>query len=485
MDSFRTHWMLLLVLVAAAIIWAWVFSFAMNEFVSGTRPFRAAWNGEGEISLFGYTLEVHFEGFADYDYYYVTWGEQFLSGYVPYTDVFDNLVIGSDEWYTPFFFPPLYVYICALGNSLPFQPVGIALLICSFGFLTALPIYGISTYLSGRRDIGAVSAATYLFNPLILYHTVVQWLNPAPFVFFAMTSLFLLMRGHRYLGLLSMVTAALFKQTAFFLAFPLIAFLIKRPPRQHIEDDPHDADEDKKKVLPSDRVDLPGLLKMIIVAGIYAVIVSFPYLLDFENYAFNIFQRAGSTFIEDFINPPANNVPISMAVPFIVLGAPEWLSQALNAFSFYSLGILVGILAFFGLMLFEVKDDSNLEGYWRRVLYLTLLLMLWLHIWSPRGVYKYYFVALIPFFSILSVSRMCSRSQKKIDFSFMMIIVPLIFSLLILIPHRNVYLLGVAFIAIAYIVQRPLGKIYGRLKSLTGTDCTPIQTRAQPIRDYD
>jgi hypothetical protein len=477
--------MLLLVLAVAAIVWAWVFSFAVNEFFLGTRPFRAAWNGEGEILLFGYTLDVHFEGFADYDYYYVTWGEQFLSGYVPYTDTFDNLIIGSDEWYTPFFFPPLFVYICALGSALPFQPVGIAFLICSFGFLTALPIYGISTYLSGRRDIGAVSAATYLLNPLILYHTVVQWLNPTPFVFFAIASLFLLMRGHRYLGLLSMVTAALFKQTAFFLAFPLIAFLIKRPPGEPVHRNQQDEDEGKREILPSDRVDISGFLKMMVIAGIYAAIVSFPYLLDFGNYAFNIFQRAGSTFLEDFINPPANNVPMSMAVPFIVLGAPEWLSQALNAFSFYSLGILTGILAFFGLMLFEVKDDSNLQGYWRRVLYLTLLLMVWTHIWSPRGVYKYYFVALIPFFSILTVSSMCSRAQQKIDFSFMMVLVPLFFSLLILIPHRNVYLLGVAFIVIVYIVQHPLGRIYGRVKSVIWTAINPIRTRVQRIRNND
>lgn len=477
--------MLILVLVLAAFVWTLIFSFAAAEFVSGIRPFRAAWNGEADIMLFGYTFDVHFEGFADHDFYYVTWGEQFLSGYIPYTDLFDNLIIDTVEWYTPFFFPPLYVYLCALGVTLPFEPSGIAVLICSFGYLTALPIYGIVTYLSDRRDIGAVSAATYLFNPLILYHTVIQWLNPAPFVFFAMTSLYLLMRGHRYLGLLSMVTAALFKQTAFFLAFPLIAFLIKRPPGWKAQNEESNGGDKKKRILPSDRVDLSGFFRMIVVAGIYAGIVSFPYILDLGNYAFNIFQRAGSTFLEDFVTPPANNVPITMAVPFIVLGAPEWFSQALNAFSFYSLGVLIGILIFFTLMLFEVKDDSDLQGYWRRIMYFTLLLMLWIHIWSPRGVYKYYFVALVPFFSILSVSSMCSKSKEKIEFSLFMVVVPFLFTILILFPHRNIYLLGVVFILLAYVIQKSIAKVHHRLGSALGAAFTPFRTRIRQGKSLD
>jgi len=111
-------------------------------------------------------------------------------------------------------------------------------------------------------------------------------------------------------------------------------------------------------------------------------------------------------------------------------------------------------------MLLEVKDDRNLRSYWRRILFLTLLLLLVVHIFSPRGVYKYYFVALIPFFSILSGERMISHGTKKIQASLSMIINPLIITAMILIPNRHVYLVLLLLVMLSYIVNKGFGDVY-------------------------
>jgi hypothetical protein len=447
----QSHRALLIILIVAAFVWILVFSQAASDYI-----LESNWNGTGHFNIFGFTVYVQFEGWSDYAYYYQTWGERFLNGYIPYTSTFD--IVGPDH-YVPYFFPPLYVYLCALGNSLPIDPFGTAVLICLFGYATALPVYGITTYISHNERVGEVAVATYLLNPLILFHTVYEWLNPAPFVFFMMMSFYLLMKHHRLAGTLSMVTAALFKQTVFFLALPLIAYLIKNPPSKALVDHSDDSPESDNSVI-GNRLDARSLLKMAIIVVVYVVIFSFPYILDFGNYLFYIFLKPGMILLSDITILPASNSPVPFTVLFILIGAPEPLTQFINLATAYSAFLLIGILIPFVLMLLEVKDDENLPRYWRRLLFFTLLLLLSVHIFSPRGIYKYYCVALIPFFSIISCERMISYGTKKIQASLSMIINPLLITVLILIPNRFVYIGLLILVMIAYIFYKEFGLVY-------------------------
>ncbi len=443
------HWVLLSVFVSAAVVWVVVFGMAAAVFVNdGPEPFRAAWNGVGEINLFGFTLPLRFEGWADYDYYYVSWADQFLVGIMPYSHAFEYHFVDAVEYHIPYFFPPCFLYVCALGRILPLQPFGIGLVLSLFGYFTALPIYGIAENLSGNKHVGEISAAVYLFNPLVLYYTTYEWLNPAPFVFFAMLSFYLAITGHRVAAALAMVTSALFKQTAFFLGIPLIAYLLKVPPQTaHQVGDT--VSEDQKRPA-GDRLDLRGFVRIAAVVILYAGALSMPYLFDPVNYVYYVFQRVGATLLTDLTHlPPATN-PITLAVVFIVLGAPEWLTQSVNLATYYTVGLLVGLLPIMALMLLEVKDDRNIKGYWRKLLFLSLMMMLWVHLFSPRGIYKYYTVALLPFFSVLSTSAMCSKESTEVHPSLWMVLIPFILSLLILIPDRNVYLIFLLIAFVAY-----------------------------------
>ncbi|TFH10893.1 MAG: hypothetical protein E4H14_01690 [Candidatus Thorarchaeota archaeon] len=468
----HSHQLFILVLIIAAIVWSYVFSLATTDFITGdTQPFRAVWSGFGQVDLFGFTVNFNFEGYLDYDYYYYSWGHQFLNGITPYTDTFNSIQIGEFVYNTPYFLPPLYVYMCALGVALPIDPFGIGFLISLFGFLTAIPIYGISTFLSQNPRVGAIAAATYLFNPLVLYHTVFEWLNPAPFVFFAMLSFFLLMRGNRLSGTLAMVTSALFKQTAFFLALPLLAYLLRKSP----VDNPVPTAEGEKP--DGDELDVRGFAKMAMYVIVFAVAISLPFLTDIGNYIYYIFQRPGGFLLDDVSVLPNVSQPISFAVLLISLNLviqninttlgislpeiPESIIQGVNLGTYYTVFFLLAMIPLLLLMLVQVKDDTKLRQYWSKMMFLTLILMMCLHLFSPRGIFKYYCVALIPFFSILPVSKMITQQSEKTKLSIFMILNPIIFGVILLFPSRYIYLAYLLLILVSYLLHKQFSIVLG------------------------
>jgi hypothetical protein len=267
------------------------------------------------------------------------------------------------------------------------------------------------------------------------------------------------MKHHRIAGTLAMVTAALFKQTVFFLALPLIAYLIKTPPAKELSDhDPETSEE--YELIAGDNLDVLGFIRMAVIVLVYAVVISLPYIIDYGNYIFYILLKPGMTLLDSVTVIPESNIPMTFAVLFIVMGAPEPVAQFFNLATAYSVFLFIGILVLLVPMLFEVKDDRNLRSYWRRMLFLSILLLLVVHIFSPRGVYKYYFVALIPLFSILSGERMISHGTKKIQASLSMVINPLIITALILIPNRYVYLGLLLLVMMSYILNKQFGDVY-------------------------
>ncbi len=447
----RSNLILVTIVSVAAVVWVLVFNQAMSDFLLGTN-----WNGSGYIPIFGFTVPVEFEGWSDYSYYYLTWGNRFLEGYSPYTDAFNNV---APDQYVPYFFPPLYLYLCALGNSLPFGQFGIAILLCLFGYFTAVPVYGIAKYLSQNKRVGEIAVASYLLNPLVLYHTVYEWLNPAPFVFFMLLSFYLMMKRHRTVGTLAMVTAVLFKQTAVFMALPLVAYLLRMPPSKELADTASETSEEYELVV-GDNLDLRGFFKVGLIVVVYVAIISVPYIFDIENYVYYLLVKPGMTLLRDLTTLPESNFPVTFAVPFIVIHTPTPIIQFFNLATAYSILLLISMVVIFIPMLSEVKDDRNLRDYWRRILFLSLLLLLAVHIFSPRGIYKYYCMALIPFFSIVNSERMIAHGTKKLRASFPMVLNPLLITLVILIPNRYIYLGFLVLVLLSYILHEHFGIVY-------------------------
>jgi hypothetical protein len=471
---------LLLVLHFGMLVWATVFNAAVVDYLSGGAwNSRGVWLGNDSVDFFGYTVQLRFEGYTDYSFFYVHWGHNMLNGVMPYSDAFGYLnlngIVNRNGLYI---FPPLYAYLYAAGIAIPVDDYGIGLLIASFGYLTALPLYGLGRELSNNRHIGEVAALTYLLSPSVLYHIDYVWLNPSPFYFFFFAGFYMLVKGKRHTGTILIVTAALFKQTAWFLGIPLVVYLLVKPRGDALASPPSQMRfldiirEMPRRILGA--LDLRGFVFSIVLVVAFVAAVMLPFLLA-QPYTFLYLSLASGGFkLESYTDLPMYGSPMRLQVlPLVAyLSMPAasqseplgvfllWLTQTLDNLVFYDFLLVFGVVIFSGLMLIEPRRVGREKQYLRRLLYLTLLMMLWVNLTGPRGVYKYYFTMFAPFFSLFSSARMFESKEEHVPFSWAMFWLPVSMSAMILLPNRYVYLFAVLLIFIGYLLVHHIGTFW-------------------------
>jgi hypothetical protein len=472
------------------IVWAIVFNIAVIDYTnSSTWVSRAAWlgpfPGPDTVEIFGFTVEYQFEGYSDYSFYYVHWGHNSLYGVMPYSPDYGVLELnGVTNENGAHMFPPFTSYLyaagIALGNLMGWENWGIGFLIAAFGYLTALPIYGVASELASNKRVGEVAALTYLLNPLMLYHTDFLWFNPSPFVFFFFSGFYMLIKNKRHTGTLLIVCAALFKQTAWFLGIPLVVYLLVRPREPKTEEEKQQSEESQdvadeketgafkrlmKALQPfTDYFDFRKFIISVTVVLIFVGAVMLPYLIA-QPHFWNYWRLAlGSySFEGNFVDPPPYNMPMRIQVLLIIAqmpGAAELLDTIL--LSGGPLGF--GVILCAGIMVLKDKWIGEETLYLRRILFMTLIMMLIVTLLGPRGVFKYYFVMLMPFFSIFSSARMIRGSGEHVSFSASMVWLPITLTLMILIPDRNIYLAYVIVIFIGYLFAPLLDRLYHLVK---------------------
>ncbi|MHA1938583.1 MAG: hypothetical protein ACW97O_10275, partial [Candidatus Thorarchaeota archaeon] len=467
---------------------------------------RHVWLGGGanpeEFNLFGITLYYQFEGYSDYSFYYVHWGHNILNGVIPYSGDFGFLEIdGITNRNGAFMFPPLTAYLYAIGILIPVTEWGIGLLLAAFGYLTIFPVYGLGKELSGNRHVGEVAAFTYILAPNVLYHQTFLWMNPSPFIFFFFSGFYMLVRGNRHIGTLLIVTAALFKQTAWLLGIPLVVYLLMRarPPKIEEKEAPRktavktsdgneeESDESKSKRIDrtiafvNEYVDVRGFaISVVLVLG-FAGAILFPFVVAQPN-IWNFLRLAFGAFpLESFIELPGYGGPMRLQVLFVVAGLPT-LAEIMDVLV-YSGGLLImGILIFSGIMILEEKHEGQRRVYLRRILFFTFLMMLWVNIAGPRGVFKYYFTLFAPFFSIFSSTTMCTSMEENVKFSTSMIWLPFLSSLMILIPSRYIYLVYVIAIFVGYLLAKKVGLTWYHATSPVRFVKTRVYPRLGPLK---
>ncbi|TFG34960.1 hypothetical protein EU527_00490 [Candidatus Thorarchaeota archaeon] len=495
------------VMLLGFVIWVVVFNIALTDYLNtNSWKSRSAWLGPfpdpAEFDIFGYTILYQLEGYSDYSYYYVHWGHNLLNGVMPYSEDFGYIFMdGITNKNGIYMFPPLTAYLYGVGIWLEtiIGPGnwGIGLLLASFGYLTAIPVYGIAKELSKNPRVGELAALTYLLNPLVLYHIDYIWLNPSAFYFFFFAGFYALVKKRKHIGTILIVTAALFKQTAWFLGIPLVIHLLMRA-RERKEpipeiNQPEETIETGEKTFPDvsaltedtpltdattitehptpnrlqfllEYFDFRGFLVSVIVAVSYAAAIMFPIIIaqphfwDYWRVAMGHFSFNGN-----FTDLPAYGLPQSLPVLAILFEKPD-LAESLESLLVSGGPLIFGVLIFSGIMLLLNKYDGEENLYLRRVLFLTLLLMLWVNLTGPRGVFKYYFTMFAPFFSIFSSARMIRGSGDEVPVSLSMFLAPFAFTLLILIPDRNIYLLSVIVIFLIYLLMPIIDRLYDLVK---------------------
>ena len=478
---------LLAVFLIGFVVWTVVFNIAVIDYVNTSSwNSRTVWLGPigspGHVEIFGFSIYYQFEGYSDYSFYYVHWGYNLLNGVMPYSDAFGYLdmngIINENGHYM---FPPFTAYLYGAGillsNLMGIQNWGIGIFIAAFGFLTAIPTYGIARDLSGNPRVGEIAALTYLLNPMVIYYIDYLWLNPSPFYFFFFTGFYALIKERRHTGTLLIVAAALFKQTAWFLGIPLVVYLLmkKRAPNE-AEDGVNaleSADESEEPQAEKSTwqefkevfdpllayIDLRAFIVSVIVVLLFvgAVILPFlvaqPWFFDFWRISF------GARVYENYTELPSYGVPMRLSGIWIANGDPG-IAAIVDSLIVSGAPLVFSVVLVTGMMFMTPKMEGNEAGYMRRLLYSTLLIMLLVTLFGPRGVYKYYASMFGPFFSIVSSARMTQLEGGRVPVSTSMIWAPILCSLAIFIPDRNYYLGLVAVIFVIYLLSPVLNKPY-------------------------
>ncbi|MHA1484039.1 MAG: hypothetical protein ACTSPR_01825 [Candidatus Thorarchaeota archaeon] len=317
--------------------------------------YRGVWIGNGELDLFGYTLEYQLEGYTDYTFYYFHWGNNLLRGVMPYSSGFGYIELdGLVNENGVFIFPPLTAFLYAIGVMIPVDGWGIGLLFAILGYFTALPVYGIAKQLSGNKRIGEVAAFTYLMNPNVLYHTTFVWLNTAPFIFFFFSGFYMLTKGKRDTATLLIVTAALFKQTALFLGIPLVIFLILKT--QYSSKIIASTTERAKRFLErtTEFFDIRQFMISVLIVFVFVGAIMFPFLIAQPNMLTNLRLAMGGFPLVSLTELPGYGSPMRLQLLAVVVGMPV-LAQILDWLVYYGFLLWFGTALIVGFMFLEPK----------------------------------------------------------------------------------------------------------------------------------
>ncbi len=452
----------IIIIVIGLVVWNHVWNLAVTDYLS--TPFwnsRHGWLGPGvepgQFNFFGYTIEYQFEGYSDYSFFYVHWGHNIVRGVLPYDSEFGHLILnGIPNNNGVYIFPPLTALLYGLGILIGYDNTGIGWLITMFGFLTVFPVYGIARHLSDNKRCGEIAALTYLLNPMILYYIVYLWLNPAPFIFFTVSGFYLLMRGKKHTGTLSIVTAALLKQIVWVVGLVLVAYLAMRVQSTKTEE------SEKKGIIDEilQYFDIKGFFTSVVLVVSFVAAIALPFYLFQPNMLVFMGLASGGFALLSYTDPPGYGSPMRLQVLAVVAGQPE-LAKVLDYLVYNTILLWFGvtIIIIVG-VLFQRKTNDRV--YFRKLLFVTMILLLWVHLTGPRGVYKYYFTAFAPFFAIFGAPAMFRSNEEKVSASPVMLITPFVFSAMIMIPNRLVYLANVIVIMAVYLIAA-FGKLPQRL----------------------
>jgi hypothetical protein len=188
-----------------------------------------------------------------------------------------------------------------------------------------------------------------------------------------------------------------------------------------------------------------------------------PFLVATPDF-FNYWRLAlGSFSFENFDDPIPYNQPIRVQALLIMFDMPEQ-AELLDMIIKSGGPMVFTVIIGFGLMVLKDRYVGEDKLYLRRILFITFMMLLLVNIVGSRGVFKYYFVAIVPFFSIFSSARMIRGTGEHVPFSTSMVLLPIPFSLMILLPDRNYYMLYVILIFALYGLAPLFDRIYDLLK---------------------
>jgi len=364
---------------------------------------------------------LHFELYQDFEFYYVKWVDLFKNGVFPYS-----------EQYGPYSYGPLFIITLGMFNlfTTPIWSPAIPLFLSTIG--TGYLVYLISKKTTENEKYSIYAMIFYLVNPFTMLYSSFLWLNPSIFTFFVTLSYYFVLTRKNNFAVISLGIGAMYKQFAL-VFFPIILLLLI-----------------KKKGVKRIKMIMKYVIYYSMIFCFTLLLISLPFLIiNFQSY---IRSYTGNVAIpiESLIT---YNMDLGTAVNFntffLLVRAPKVITFIIA----YALGLYILLFSclfkiyFYYLENLILKKNikrSNKNSDFIEAIFLSILIVISIHLFYPRGSYKYYLILLVPFISILFDFRDLMFLQasevevKKYKFQ-KRYLFPLVMSWIIFLAYRYIY----------------------------------------------
>jgi hypothetical protein len=384
------------------------------------------------FTLFTYSLDepeifntiFHTELYNDYQFFYLSWVPSLWEG---------NWAYSAEV--THYLYPPLWIFTVSIFGWVPSWLPGVILF--AFNVATGPLVYLISQELTGNDKRSIFAMLLYLFNPLTLFYGSFMWLNPALGVFFSVLAFYLAVKEKPDLSIVSLGIATLYKQFSVIL-FPIIAILFIK----------------KRENITSKGV-LADFMRYTFIYSLVIGIVSLPFLIVSPNEFLNQVFHSNRGWIENLrVFIPELWMPVHTGTFWLWLGAPKWFTDILAFLTYnYVFLALCGIFVYvtYGSYKVESKETiSKSRGLFASAILWSIIAVLCVQAFFPRGVYKFYLLLLTPFISILFDYENLDLTDTGFEFQKHHLF-PIAFSLAVFLCYRFVYLWLINFLTLFYL----------------------------------
>lgn len=394
---------------------------------------------------------LHVELYNDYQFFYLSWVPTLWDGAWVYSSALPG-----------YLYPPLWIYTVALFGSTPAWLPGAVLF--SFNMTTGVIIYKIAMIISNSNSQSILTMMIYLLNPITAGYGSFMWLNPTPFVFFTTLSFYLALTEKSELSVLALSIATLYKQFAAIFFPILVLFLIK------------------KKTGITIQQGFVKFLKYTLIYGSVLLLVSLPFLIiSPQEYYNQVISSSFGSYDRLTVFIPDLSMPVHFGSFFLWLGGSSWFADILAwlTYNFVFLA-LCGIIVYSSyatvkpLSTTSNGSDIDIRDLFMKAILWSFVAVLCLQVFFPRGVYKFYLLALMPFASLLYDYRDLSLSQDS-DFHLRKrhLFVP-VFAMVVFLCYRFIYLWLLVAWAWFYLIRsgeltRILNWIRGLISKASGS----------------
>ncbi len=373
-------------------------------------------------SLISPLLDItHFEMYRDYEGWYLEWVDLFKNGVFPYS-----------EEYAHYSYGPLFILTLGMFNlfTTPIWSPAIPLFLSTIG--TGYIVYLISKKTTENEKYSIYSMIFYLINPFTIIYSSFLWLNPSIFTFFVILSFYFVLTQKYHLSMLFLGIGVLYKQFALFF-FPILLLLLI-----------HEKGEKRIKMI------MKYVFYYTMIFCFTLLLISLPFLITnfqsyIQSYTGNIAIPIEYLLTFDMDQGKA----INFNTFFLLVKAPKVITFIIAyALGFYILLFSCLLKIYFYTLEYLISKRnimrSNKNSSFIETIFLSILIIISIQLFYPRGSYKYYLILLVPFISILFDFRDLSLLEateiegKKYKFQ-KRYLFPLIMSWIIFLSSRYIY----------------------------------------------